>query len=95
MSDICIPLYIASMKEAYQLELNTIKTIPKVRGKQALWAEENESKQECLKVGLFTEYETFNREEKKKDKTNTKSQLLKSRAKAHLFLWDFTFFDTS
>lgn len=67
------------MKEAYQLELKTIKTIPKIRGKQALWAEENESKQECLKVDLFHRIRNFQQKEKK------------SKAKADLFLCDFTF----
>lgn len=32
-------IYIASMKESYQLELKTMKTILKVRRKQVLWAE--------------------------------------------------------
>lgn len=79
MSDIYIPLYIASMKEAYQLELKTIKTIPKTRGKQDLWAEENESKQECLKVGLFHGIRNFQHKKK-------------SRAEPYLCLCDFTFF---
>lgn len=52
------------MKEAYELELKTIKTIPKIRGKQALWAEENESKQECLKVGLLHGIRNFQQKEK-------------------------------
>lgn len=58
------------MKEAYQLKLKTIKTILKVREKQALWAEENESKQECLKVGLFHRIRSFQHTKNPKTKQN-------------------------
>jgi len=52
------------MKEASQLELKTIKTIPKVRRTQALWAEQNKSKQECLKVAFFHRIRNFQQEKK-------------------------------
>lgn len=56
------------MEEGYQLKLKSIKTILKVKGKQALWEEENESKQECLKVCVFYRRRKFQQKKTKQNK---------------------------
>lgn len=89
MSDICILLYIASMEEGYQLKLKSIKTILKVKGKQALWEEENESKQECLKVCVFYRRRKF--QQKKTKKSGAKAYCLSLAFRHLLSSWSSVF----